>query len=318
MAGNRAIASLLSVQRDPPTSQRGDVDQRVAVLEKRQSATELDLAWRATFGSRLSTYRQAIYALTAGYQAALIGFNQAHSDQAQAEAIKDQVGMALVNVVVAGAAQPFLAGSLGGLGPRLDAAVEFIENPLVAAGQGVTSTAATRSGQTGAPRAPAPPPGMGGGDPLTFLSQNLAAVESRNQAIERAFGSRVTQMSSYTDEQWMSWDRSRQAAAYQRILTQLDDVALSDASQLLSGPTLAVTMELYFWSRWISNQYIPGVRGLQIGSHLARRMQAIGVESLAGGIHFDTSSWIFMEHSPEGWDTMLVGWARGYNNRLTR
>jgi hypothetical protein len=67
-------------------------------------------------------------------------------------------------------------------------------------------------------------------------------------------------------------------------------VALSDAAQFLAPPPPAVTMELYFWSRWITAQYIPGVRGLMTGAHLARRMRDIGIESLAGGIKFDTSS----------------------------
>jgi hypothetical protein len=305
------------IQRQTPGTDP-NLSQRVDVLERRQTATEMDLRWRARFGGRLAVYRQAIYALTTAFQTASTNFGQAHSDQAQAEAIKDQVGITIINVAVAGAAEPILRAGLGRLGPRLNAVVEFIENPLLAAGQGAMATAGTVSGQTGGARPPTgPPPGGAGGDPLTFLTQNLQEVERHSQLIETAFSTRSTRMESFTPEQWMRWDRGGQEAEYVRLFQALDSVALSDVAQLEAPPTLAIKLELYFWARWLSNQYIPGVRGLQLGAHLARRLKAIGVESLAG-VTFDTTSWIFMDHSPENWDQLLVGWARGYRARLTR
>jgi hypothetical protein len=159
---------------------------------------------------------------------------------------------------------------------------------------------------------------MTGGDPLTFLAQNLQEVEHRNQLIEEAFAGRATRMQGYSADQWMHWDQAQQEAQYALTLRALDGIALSDIAQLEAAPTLAVKLELYFWSRWLNAEYIPGVRGLQLGAPLARRLRALGVESLAGGIHFDTTSWIFMSHQPSNWDVMLVTWARGYVARLTR
>jgi hypothetical protein len=124
-------------------------------------------------------------------------------------------------------------------------------------------------------------------------------------------------MESFTQDEWMHWNRGDQEAQYTQLLQGLDSVALSDVAQLEAPPTLAIKLELYFWARWISAQYIPGVRGLQLGSHLARRLKAIGVESLAR-VQFDTTSWIFMNHRPDNWDELLVSWAREYRARLTR
>jgi hypothetical protein len=61
------------------------------------------------------------------------------------------------------------------------------------------------------------------------------------------------------------------------------------------------------------------VKGLQVGSKLASRMKAIGVESLAD-VRFDTTSWIFMDHKPPPpeFENRLVNFARGRSQKLVK
>jgi hypothetical protein len=313
-AGNGAVTRLLRpVQRDKAPS----VEDRVAVLEKKTDAGQLDQKWRAQFGARLSGYRDSIYRLTAGFQAGITNFNAAHAAQAQQEAIKDQVFAMMINVAAAGAAEPFLRSALGSLGPKLDSVVEFIENPLLAGQQGVVQAGTTAA--QGARSSPPATPAMGGsGDPLSFLASNLSDVESRNTKIENGFVARATATEKFSPDQWKSWDKAKVEAAYAALLADLDRIALPDPEKLEGPNTLATKIELYFWAAWIET-HVPGVKGLQIGSKLATRMKAIGLESLAD-VRFDTTSWIFMEHKPPPpeFDNRMHTWARGWSQKLTK
>jgi hypothetical protein len=324
--------------KDKPPS----LEDRVATLEKQQASTNLDAQWRGTFGKRLSGYRQSIYMLTAGFQTAVQGFNGAHTKQAQAEALKDMVFASILNVAAAGLAQPFLTAGLGALGPRikdLTAAVEAIENPLVQAAQGVTQTggqAVSNARQAGAPTAQGGPsgaggvagPGGGGGDPMLFLTQNLAEVEKHNQAIEQAFTNRATKASTMTPDQWKAWDVKAQTQIYSDLLAGIDAIALPDPEKIESGQTLAVKIELYYWAAWIKQNTgqgsygtsgTPTASGLNVGSQLATRMKSLGLESLAQ-VTFDTTSWIFMDHKPEppGFEQNLLNWASGWSQKLVK
>ena len=98
----------------------------------------------------------------------------------------------------------------------------------------------------------------------------------------------------------------------------INAVALSDVAQLEGPETLAQKLELYFWAAWIKT-HTPGVKGLQVGAELAKRMKAVGLESLAQ-VTFDTSSWIFMDHKPDPpkFEENLHTWADGWRQKLTK
>jgi hypothetical protein len=337
----RSTQPSLTIQRQTPnaaSSAPNDLQNRVATLEKQQRATQIDARWRSQFGSRLSGYRQAIWALTAGFQAATSGFTGAHARQAQADAIKDQVFAAILGVGAAGLAEPFLRGALGSLGSKLtnvSSLIETLENPLVAAAQGTANVGAAAQGTSRSQAAPSPTggggTGGGGGDPMTFLSQNMQTVEQHTQRIESAFSQRASQLLNPPANYWDTWNETQYEQNYVRLMAQLDEVALSDPGRLEAGPTLAVKIELYFWSEWIKSHPV-GVKGLFIQSEIATRMRALGLESLAM-VRFDTESWIFMDHTSMHWDdnnalveshdpqlfeNNLRSWAAGWRQRLTR
>jgi hypothetical protein len=321
-AGNALVSRLLDREHDgaaarhlarqPKPDDKGSLEKRVSVLEKKTAQTELDLKWRATFGKRLSGYRETIYALTAGFETATKAFESAQTQQAQAEAMKDQVIGAILNVAAAGAAQPFLTAAFASM-KNLDKLVEAIENPLVQAAQGATAVAQASSSQTATNTA------MSGGDPLLYLSTNLKLVEEHNGKIEAAFEARSNKTASFTPDDWEKLDLAKEAEKYAEALAGLDAVLLADPKKLEAAPTLATKIELYYWAAWIKANSIPGVKGLQVGSKLASRMKAIGVESLAD-VRFDTTSWIFMDHKPPPpeFENRLVNFARGWSQKLVK
>jgi hypothetical protein len=103
----------------------------------------------------------------------------------------------------------------------------------------------------------------------------------------------------------VSWRRSRRSRSHR-------------PKDLEADQTLAVKLELYFWAAWIKS-HAPGVKGLSVGTKLASRMKAIGVESLAS-VHFDTTSWVFMEHKPDppGFEEHMHQWAKSYAMKITK
>lgn len=327
-AGNRAVSAL--VQRDKVS----DLEARTKVLEKKADATNLDAKYRAEFGKKTSNYKQIVYRLTGAFQAATSGFTTAQSQQAAQDAIIDQVVTTLILVGGAAALEPFLMASLGRLKGALSGAsakiakidvkgvVEKLENPINAAASGTGNVATTsRSGDRAAggqaPAGAGPAVPGKGGDPLSFLSGNLEAIEAHTQAFEQAFSERADKFATMTPEQWDTWDRAAQEAKYLQLLADLDKLALGDVAKLEESNTLAVKIELYLWAAWIKS-HVPGVSGLQIGSKLASRLKTLGVESLAG-VQLDTSSWIFMDHKPTGtWEANLRNWANTWSQKITK
>jgi len=332
---NQAATNL--VQRDKTSDQLKDLETRTKVLENKAAATQLDLKYRALFGEKTSTYRQIVYRLTGAFQSAMTGYQSAHGKQAARDAVIDQIAATLVVVGGAAILEPFLSSGLGKLQPLLGKtsqtiakvnigkAVEKLENPLNAAISGtgnVATTSAAGDRTTNAPQ-PAPLPaggggGTGGGDPLSFLASNMEAIETHNQKLEAAFSNRATQYDTMTPDQWEKWSNETQVAEYNALLKDLDTVALGDINKLEGAQTLAVKIELYMWAAWIKTQIVPGVKGLQLGGPLAKRLKDLGVESLAD-VRFDTESWIFMEHQPQGkWESNLLTWAQGWSQPLTK
>ncbi|MBD2521327.1 DUF4157 domain-containing protein [Nostoc sp. FACHB-133] len=331
----RATTTL--VQRDTTSDKLKDLETRTKVLEKKTAATQLDLKYRALFGEKTSTYKQIVYRLTGAFQSALSGYQGAHGKQAARDAVIDQIVATLVVVAGAAVLEPFLNSGLGKLQNLLGKAsqtiakvdiakvVEKLENPINAAASGTGNIATTSAAGDRATNAPQPATlpaggggGTGGGDPLSFLTSNMEAIETHTQKFEAAFSNRATQYDAMTPDQWDKWNKETQEAEYSTLLKNLDTVALGDISKLEGAQTLAVKIELYLWAAWIKTQIIPGVRGLQLGGPLAKRLKDLGVESLAD-VKFDTESWVFMEHQPQGkWESNLHTWAQGWSQPLIK
>lgn len=331
------------VQRDNTADQLKALDARTKVLEQKSAATNLDMKYRALFGEKMSTYKQVVYRLTAAFQTASQGFQTAHANQAALQAIIDQIAATIIVTAGAFALEPFLAFSLGKLKPHLDKInidlrvfqinpsaktvtdyVEKLENPGNAMISGTGNTVTTYRQGDRAAHAPtegiatgAQGAGVGGGDPLTFLASNLEALEKHTQTFESAFADRATQYDAAQPEDWSNWTKEAQEAKYAVLLAQLDTVALGDIKKLEDPQTLAVKVELYLWAAWFRNTIRPGVSGVQLGRELAKRLQVLGVQSLAG-VTLDTESWIFMEHKPDNWQDNLLNWAKGWSQPLTR
>jgi hypothetical protein len=339
-AGNQAVGRLLAqrsaarsmLQRDPPADKVSDAD-RIAVLEKKSAVHELDAKWRSRMGKQLSSYREVVYALTEAFKRAETGFQAAHSQQAQMDALKDQVLFALINVGAAGLAEPFLKLSLGGLGKGLSKlslklvsdTVEKLENPAIQAVQGATtikgqerSNERSQNPDSAVPDAAGGGAGAGGSDPVLFLSGNLRAIEKHTQDFEGAFETRTTSMAKFTTDQWKGLNVEAQDAKYESELAALSKIAIASPRDLEADQTLAVKLELYFWAAWIKS-HAPGVKGLSVGAKLASRMKTLGVESLAN-VHFDTTSWVFMDHkpSPPGFEDNMHAWAKSYSMKITK
>jgi hypothetical protein len=329
-AGNKAVGTYL--QRD----KLSDLEKRTKVLEKKAEATNLDAKYRSEFGKKTSNYKQIVYRLTGAFQQSTSGFTGAQTEQAAQDAVLDQIAATLILTAGAAGLEPFLMFSLGKLKGALGkastkiaaidvkAVVEKLENPANAAASG-TGNAITTSRQGDRAAGGQTPPGAGpavpgsGGDPLSFLSGNLEAIEKHTQDFEQAFSDRANQYNALSPEQWEQWDKAAQEKVYMDLLAELDQMALGDINKLETADTLAVKIELYMWSSWI-RMHVPGVKGLQIGNKLATRLKVLGVESLAE-VHFDTTSWIFMEHKPTrgtSWEGNLRNWANTWSQSITK
>lgn len=327
-------STTMLVQRDKTSDRLKDLEDRTKLLEQKTKAFQLDLLYRGKFGKKLANYREIIYRMTGAFQTAFAGYQGAHGKQAAQDAVMDQIVTTLILVAGAAALEPFLTLSLGKLQgalanssqriANLDVTkiVEKLENPLNTAAQGYGNKVTTqrqgdRAGDPGTPAVPAKVGfGAGGGDPVSFLSSNLADIESHNGKIEGAFSDRAASYDTLSAEQWDAL--GDQAAMYEGLLKGLDAIALGDVDKLEAPQTLAVKIELYLWAGWIK-AHQPGVAGLQIGSELAKRLKSLGVEGLADVI-FDTESWIFMDHRPGGglWERNLHQWADAWSQKITK
>ena len=327
----RVTTSL--VQRDETSDRLKALETRTNVLEKKAAATQLDLKHRALFGGKISTYKQIVYRLTGAFQSALSGYQGAHGKQAAHDAVIDQIAATLILVGGAAVLEPFLSAGLGKLqfllgnsskaitAVNIGKAVEKLENPTNAAASGAGNTATTKFAgdrAANAPQASGAPAGVGGDSSISYLASNMEAIEMHTQKFEEAFSKRETQYETFTTEQWDNWRKETQETEYSNLLKSLDTVALGDIAKLEGAQTLAVKIELYLWANWIKTQIIPGVRGLQLGGPLAKRLKELGVESLAD-VKFDTKSWVFMEHEPHGkWQSNLHTWALGWSQPVTK
>jgi len=350
-AGNRAVATMLdgdkgsqAVQRQgpghagaaqprtPPPPPATNVANQISAMQNRQASLALDAEYHAKVNQRLSTYREGIYLLTAGFQTATNQFQATMTQQAQSDAIKSQLIIAIVSVGAAVGMEPLLALGLGQLAPKLTNSAAFVtkwterlENPLIAAassGIQVQQAVAT-SGNPAARSAPAVGGGVAGGgaDPVTFLAQNLAALERNVQSFEGSFSASASAQQSTPDSAWAAWNPQTARAAYELMLNSLDAVQSPPASVLKAPGALAEIIERYMWAAWITRNYryvsdtLIGdndqISGL--GNDIEDRLNTVNVSRLAGVTL--TGHW-YSGNSSHYADA-LRAWAQTYAEKIT-
>jgi hypothetical protein len=314
--------------------------QRQEVLTKQQAATALDLRWRAQFGERLASYRQAILRITGGLEDASQGFQAAQVAQAQTDALQAQlIGAAVAIGFAAGFEWAFtgLLGQLGRSAAQIKNAVEAVENPANAAVSGsvnvtgvLVASQSARTGQT--------PSLLGGGGAIGYLTRNSEQLEHHAQLIEQAFVNRSRSMQGYSDEQWLRFNPPAQEAIYQTLLTNLNASA-SGVEGLKAAAPLALVLERKLWAMWISNlrrEELESARASDelanatgsgsldalgwaesnprygLGADIEARLNEVGVSSLAGV----TLSGHWYSSNSSGWRLALVSWASSYNESI--
>lgn len=268
LVGNRAVAGAVQtgqLQRQShthagppagvtPTAAPAPAPARpdpVQVLAKRQASTDQDLRWRATFGAHLSSWRQVIFRVSGGIEAAQAGFRQARQDQATFDALVSQLAFAAATIGVAGAFEPLVGGllSAGKVGPALKSAVDTVEaweNPVVSAvGASSNVVPAARSVMAAGASGSELPSAM------AYLTQNGEALEAQNQRLEQAFATRVGERESATDERMMAFDAAAQERRYATA-----DAALTAASagieRMKPLGEVARVLECALWARWLA------------------------------------------------------------------
>jgi hypothetical protein len=87
-----------------------------AVARKRQAATDLDLRWRAKFGERMASYKQAVWRIAAAINIAQKGFEGAQIAQSQTDQLTRQLFGVGVSFLFAGGFEWIIGAGLRGLG----------------------------------------------------------------------------------------------------------------------------------------------------------------------------------------------------------
>ncbi len=350
-ASGRGMSTGLLVQRQDNLSQPSlgqrvtDLEKHQRVLEKRQAATDLDLRWRATFGERLASYRQAIFRISGGFNAATQGFQAAQIAQAQTNALATQLAGAALAILFAAGFEWAFAGALGKLGTeagKIPKIVELGENPANAAVSGgvnvagvLTSKSSTTQGQT-PPTSSVPglqvPAGAAGGDAMAFLTSNSEAIERHVGLIEQAFINRAAAMQNYTDDQWLQFTPSTEEAKYQQLLDALKNAA-SGVEQLKPAEAVAQVLERHLWALWITNQADTllaeqakehalgewegggSEENYSVGSDVEVRLNQVGASAKAN-VQL-TGHW-YTSNSPGNWRELLLKWARTYDGSIAK
>lgn len=111
-----------------------EMKQQQAVGKNKQAATALDLRWRGIFGERMASYKQAIWRITGGIDAAAQGFSDAQVAQSQTDQLEAQFFGLMASVAFAGAFE-WVAGmglkTLGTAATRISSRVEETEEAVL-------------------------------------------------------------------------------------------------------------------------------------------------------------------------------------------
>ncbi len=334
----------LLIQRDTPTTRQRltALERSQRILSTRMSATQSDLRWRATFGERIASYRQAILRISGGLDAATQGFQAAHVEQAQTDALKTQLLGAAMVIIFAAGFEWAVAGMLGRFGfeaGRIKNFIEAVENPANAAASSSVNVAGVATATNSANTAQVPAiPNMGGS--VAYLTQNLEGIERHSQLIEQAFVNRSNTLSRFTDDQWEHYNPNAQEAQYQQLLNNLNQSA-KGIEQLKAANQVAQILERHLWALWIKRQRENEVaahrasdeaaqqsgsgsldimgrheepdHGYDVGSDIESRLNQMGVSALAGVTL--TGSW-YSRNSPRNWRQLLYQWALNYRESI--
>jgi hypothetical protein len=347
------IPGNLLVQRQPGNTQArlNDIEQRQHILEKRQSATELDSRWRAKFGERIASYRQAILRISGGLDAATQGFQAAQVAQAQTDALETQLIGAVVAIGFAVGFEWVFGAALANLDiveKRAEKVIETVENPANAAVSGGVNVAGVVTGMhsasAGQTPAVSPTGGAAIGGAMAFLTSNLETLEHHSQLTEQAFINRAEQMQGFSDEQWEKFDPATQESTYRQLLTDLNNAASGEES-LKPPPAVAQILERHLWALWIKSLHVAEVSQIRqaneqgmasgsgplyldeskavaetetdpqfsIGTDIEVRLNQVGISELAGVTL--TGHW-FSSNSPGNWKAKLLEWANAYRETL--
>jgi hypothetical protein len=332
--------TLASLAKDVETLKK-----QQASMQKQQKAVQLDLEWRAKFGQKIASYKQAVWRITGGIDAANKGFQDAQVAQAQTDQMWAQVLGVAVAVVFAGGFEWIFGGALGKIGPKLGWGeqkikdmVEVMENPANAlVGGYMTNIRSTRIANEDAQKGQAPAVTGGGGGALAFLAQQSEALEKHAGAFEGAFAARAEQMKALTDEQWETFDVDAQAKIYQGLFTDLESAG-KGVEDLRTPEQVATIIECHLWAAWIKGEHMARITQESLhsiggfvpmtteqmdkadpdalsnfGSDINQRLIDLGVEAAAHtGLY--THWW---ERNADNWERDIMNWARTYNRSVT-
>lgn len=330
-------------QRVAAMQQAQDVDRQATEKHEKardihQKATDLDQLWRAKFEKQFAGYREAIERISGGLQAATKGFEEAQKEQAETEATVMSVVKAMV--VFAGGFEFAFAEHLGKLAGVTEKTAEHILSVGHAATDIVVDAVKEGIKPAKTPESASIPgaktlAGAAGGDPLAFLTSNLAALDNYQQTISNAFIQRSMITGSYTsDDQWSNFSPPTQEAIYKDLFDKLDKVA-STADKLKPDSVIAHVLERHIWAHWIvetaervdnnTKEMVGGIGGMPFegtegtnsiftpGADIEKRLNEVFVAAFAG-VEL-TGHW-YSSNSPDNWRDLLIKWARKYDEGI--
>jgi hypothetical protein len=335
-----------TIQRVPPqgpqqptTNERlNDVERRQRILAKQTQANAIDLRFRAMFGERVASYRQAIYRVTTGIDTATQGFQAAQIAQAQTDALKAQLigavatfGFALGFEWVFSRGLGLLGGRLNMTADRIKNLVEAAENPANALASGASNVATTAANSAAANAGQVPV--SAGGSALSNLTSNLEVIEHHSQLIEQAFVDRSNTMRALNDEGWERFQPGAQEAQFQGLLTTMANEA-KGIENMKPVDQVSLVLERRLWALWLQGLRANAVASdeaakasgsgslntmggepeiASIGNDVEARLNQVGVSAQAGVVL--TGHW-YSGNSPSNWKRKLVDWAGSYNETL--
>jgi len=322
-AGNRAVRSLLSVpvaQRKDPDPALKDVQDRLAILEKKDAARAIDAEWQPKILSHIADRKQAIYAVSGAFQAALSQFQNVQTKQSQTDAVKRQWEALAIAMVVATAYEPIFDRTLGKWSTKLAACKDQIENPLNTLVQGYTGNVAPQiQGADQANKGQAQSPGAvvsGAADPVTFLTAQLGTMEGKTKEVETAFSDRSVKMGDPKFD-WNSFSATDVRTEYAKSLREAES-SFGPSDGLKGQAELTNVIERHNWASWIQFLILNFQwAGGSFGKDINRRLNELGIPGLAGTGKLD-DNYVFYASNPSGWEHKVGPWSTHYDEKLAK
>ncbi|MGI8483902.1 MAG: eCIS core domain-containing protein [Thermomicrobiales bacterium] len=280
MSAARVGVAPVRVQRDVDSSSGGQDDPTgakgrlapnpIAVLQKHQAATDLDLQWRAIFGERMESYSQALMRISGGIDQARKDFEDTHAAQARTDQLFIQILGGIGAFVFAAGFQWAFTAVMDGLGfqaSKINKVIEAVENPANTFVSGGVNAIAAAHANTSADQGevpsvnknPSPEVGSSqmpntGDSQLAYLTTNGEVLSNHRQMIEQAFAARSGKTRNFTDRQWMAFDLAAQEDSYRNLLEGLT-MAGAGVETLKPRQEIADVAEKYLWAYWIRSEF---------------------------------------------------------------